>query len=128
MFEDSPYVGIERFQQFRERFPEVRTCCAHMGRFEHEAFLDIARTDENVYLDTSFSMATVIDRHVDFDPASIDDTIFEELTGSVMYGSDYPNIPHDYKQEYEGLVHRDLSEIAFESLFRGAAEQFLGEE
>ncbi|WP_254532233.1 amidohydrolase family protein [Natrinema gelatinilyticum] len=127
MFEGSPHVGIERFQQFREQFPEVRACCAHMGTFEHEAFLDIARADENVYLDTSFAMATVVDHHVDFDPASIDDTIFEDLAGRVMYGSDYPNMPHSYEQEYEGLVRRDLSEMAFEALFREATEQFLGE-
>lgn len=127
MFEDSPHVGIERFQRFRERFPEVRACCAHMGTFEHEAFLNIARADENVYLDTSFVMATVVDRYVDFDSSSINDAVFEDLAGRVMYGSDYPNMPHAYEREYEGLVRRDLSDIAFEALFRGAAERFLGE-
>lgn len=44
-----------------------------------------------------------------------------------MYGSDYPNMPHAYEREYEGLIRRDLSKIAFEALFRGAAERFLGE-
>lgn len=126
-FEGSPHVGIDRFQQFRERFPEIRACCAHMGTLEHEAFLDIARTDENVYLDTSFAMSTASKHHVDFDPASIDDTIFEDLAGPVLFGSDYPNIPHAYQREYEGLASRNLSEPAFEALFRGAAEQFLGE-
>lgn len=127
MFGDSPHVGIERFRQFREQFPEVRACCAHMGTFEHEAFLDIARADENVYLDTSFAMATVVDRHVEFDPAVIDDGVFEELAGRIMYGSDFPNMPHAYEREFEGLIQRNLSETAFEALFRGAAEQFLGE-
>lgn len=127
MFEDSPHVGVERFRRFRERFPAVRACCAHMGTFEHEAFLELARTDGNVYLDTSFAMATVVDRYVDFDPAGIDDAVFEDLAGRVMYGSDYPNVPHAYEREYEGLVDRDLSETAFEALFRGATAQFLGE-
>ncbi|NHN49207.1 amidohydrolase family protein [Halostella sp. JP-L12] len=127
MFEDSPYVGIERFRRFRQRFPEVRACCAHMGTFEHEAFVEIARADENVYLDTSFATSPVVDRYVDFDAAAIDDAVFEDLAGRVMYGSDYPNLPHAYAREYEGLVRRDLSETAFENLFRGAAEQFLGE-
>lgn len=127
MFEASPHVGIERFRRFRERFPAVRACCAHMGTFEHESFLELARTDENVYLDTSFAMATVVDRYVDFDPAAIDDAVFEDLAGRVMYGSDYPNVPHAYEREYEGLVDRDLSETALEALFRGATAQFLGE-
>lgn len=127
MFEDSPHVGIERFQRFRERFPEVRACCAHMGTFEHKAFLNIARADENVYLDTSFAMATVVNRYVDFDSSSINDAVFDDLAGRIMYGSDYPNMPHAYEREYEGLIRRDLSKIAFEALFRGAAERFLGE-
>lgn len=127
MFEDSPYVGIDRFRAFRERFPEVRACCAHMGTFEHEALVDLARADENVYLDTSFAMATAVDRHVDFDPASVDDAVFEDLAGRVLYGSDYPNLPHAYEREYEGLLRRDLSPGALEALFCGAAQQFLGE-
>jgi hypothetical protein len=44
-----------------------------------------------------------------------------------MYGSDFPNMPHDYVREREGLLERDLSEEAFEALFRGAAANFLGE-
>lgn len=72
-------------------------------------------------------MATVVDRYVDFDSSSINNAVFENLAGRVMYGSDYPNMPHAYEREYEGLVRRDLSEMAFEALFRGAAERFLGE-
>ena len=44
-----------------------------------------------------------------------------------MYGSDYPNIPHPYGAEYERLLGRDLSSLAREALFGGAAEWFLGE-
>lgn len=81
-----------------------------------------------MYLDTSFAMSTVVDRYIDFDPASIDDAVFEDLAGRVIYGSDYPNAPHAYEREYAGLLRRDLSETAFENLFRGAATRFLGEE
>ncbi len=126
MFEENPSVGIERFRAFRERFPDVRACCAHMGTFEHEAFIDLARHDENVFLDTSFAMAAVPESDLEFDPAAIHDSVFEELAGRILYGSDYPNIPHTYRQEYAGLVQRNLSEEAMEALFCGAAERFLG--
>ncbi len=128
MFEESPHVGIERFVAFRERFPEIRACCAHLGTFEHEAFIELARTDENVFLDTSFAMAAVTNADLAFDPASIDDSMFEALAGQIIYGSDYPNLPHTYRQEYAGLLNRDLSAGAKQSLFRGAAERFLGDE
>lgn len=93
-----------------------------MGTFESDAFLDIARGDENVYLDTSFAMATVVNRHVDFDPASIANAVFEELADLIMYGSDFPNMPHAYEREYDGLARRDLWKTAFAALFHGAAE------
>jgi predicted TIM-barrel fold metal-dependent hydrolase len=127
MFRDSPHVGVGQFREFVASYPEVRACCAHMGIFEWEAFVDVARTNESVYLDTCFAMATVVGDYVDFDPSAIPDAVFEDLAGRVMYGSDFPNVPHDYVREREGLLDRDLSEGAFEALFRGAASNFLGE-
>lgn len=127
MFRDSPHVGVEGFREFVASYPEVRACCAHMGTFEWEAFVELARANESVYLDTCFAMATVVGDYVDFDPTVIPDSAFEDLAGRVMYGSDFPNVPHDYVREREGLLERDLSEGAFEALFRGAAANFLGE-
>lgn len=126
MFRDSPYVGIERFRSFLGSYPDVRACCAHMGTYEHEAFVDAAREHDNVFLDTCFAMSTVADEVMDFDPATVADAVFEDLSGRIMYGSDYPNIPYPYAAEREGLLARDLSGTAFEALFSGAAERFLG--
>ncbi len=128
MFGDTGYVGIDRFRAFRERFPEIRACCAHMGTYQHEAFVETARGDENVFLDTSFAMSAVADRYADFDPAVIEDAVLEDLAGRVLYGSDFPNAPYDYDLEFEGLLARDLSDAAVEALFRDAAERFLGEQ
>jgi predicted TIM-barrel fold metal-dependent hydrolase len=125
MYRDSPHVGAGEFREFVASYPEVRACSAHMGTFEWEAFVEVARANESVYLDTCFAMATVVGEYVDFDPSAIPDSVFEDLAGRVMYGSDFPNMPHDYVREREGLLDRDLSEGAFEALFRGAAERFL---
>jgi predicted TIM-barrel fold metal-dependent hydrolase len=127
MFEDSPHVGVDQFRQFLASYPDVRACCAHMGTFEHEAFIETAYDNENVFLDTCFAMSTAVGDAMDFDPTSIDDAVFEDLAGRVMYGSDYPNIPHSYRAEREGLLARELSDEAFDGLFREAADRFLGE-
>ena len=127
MFRDSPHVGVGQFREFVASYPDVRACCAHMGTFEWEAFVDIARANDSVYLDTCFAMATVVGDYMDFDPTSIPDSVFEDLAGRVMYGSDFPNIPHDYLHEREGLLERDLSDEAYEALFVGAAASFLGD-
>jgi predicted TIM-barrel fold metal-dependent hydrolase len=127
MFRDSPHVGVESFRSFLQSYPEVRACAAHMGAFETAEFIETARNHDNAFLDTCFAMSTAVGEYMDFDPSEIDDSVFEELSGRVMYGSDYPNIPHPYRAEYEGLLQRDLSDAAFEALFSGAAERFLGE-
>ena len=127
MFRDSPHVGVERFRSFLASYPDVRAASAHMGAFEVEAFIETLREHDNAFLDTCFAMSTAVGDYVDFDPATVDDGVFEELAGRIMYGSDYPNVPHPYRAEYEGLLARALSEEAREALFAGAAERFLGE-
>ena len=127
MFRDSPHVGVDAFRSFLESYPEVRGCAAHMGAFETEAFVATVREHDNAFLDTCFAMSTAVGDYMSFDPDSVDDAVFEDLAGRVMYGSDYPNIPHPYRAEYEGLLARDLSSSARAALFGGAAERFLGE-
>lgn len=127
MFRDSPHVGVDAFRSFFESYPEVRAASAHLGAFEVDEFVDVVREHDAAFLDTSFTMSTAVGDYVDFDPDDVDDAVFEELSGSIMYGSDYPNIPHPYRAEYEGLLARDLSGGAREALFAGAAERFLGE-
>jgi hypothetical protein len=91
MFEESPHIDVDRFRSFRESFPEVRACCAHMGAFEEPAFIEVARDDENVFFDTCFAMSTAVDDYIDFNPASVDDAVFEDLARRVLYGPDHPN-------------------------------------
>jgi predicted TIM-barrel fold metal-dependent hydrolase len=126
MFRDSPHVGVEPFRAFLDSYPEVRACAAHMGTFDHAAFIDLARRHDTVFLDTSFAMSTVVGDYVDFDPATIPDAVFEDLAGQILYGSDFPNMGHPYAAEREQLLSRDLSTAAFDALFRGAARRFLG--
>ncbi|PSQ37625.1 amidohydrolase [Halobacteriales archaeon QS_9_70_65] len=125
-FRDSPHVGVDAFRSFLASYPGVRACAAHMGAFETPAFLETLREHDDAFLDTCFAMSTVADRYMNYDPTDIDTAVFEEFSGRIMYGSDYPNIPHPYRAEYEGLLARDLSSSAREALFGGAAERFLG--
>ncbi|MHB9286465.1 amidohydrolase family protein [Halobacteriales archaeon Cl-PHB] len=127
MFRDDPSVGIERFRSYLESFPEIRACAAHMGTYEEGAFLDLAGTHDNVFLDTTFAMSSVATEFMDFDPASIPDDALVDLSDSIMYGSDYPNIPYPYDREREHLLGRDLPDAVLEDLFSRTARRFLGE-
>jgi len=128
MFEDSPHVGADQFAQFVASYPDVRACVAHMGTYEVDRFLDFVRDHDQVFLDTTMAMAPRSPEVVDFDPATIADETLVVLSESVMYGSDFPNIPYEYEQERAGLLARDLSESVFRDLFSRTATRFLGSE
>jgi predicted TIM-barrel fold metal-dependent hydrolase len=126
MFADSPHVGAERFEAFLESYPDVRAACAHMGTFDWRAFLDLVAAHDNAYLDTSFAMSTAAADHMDFDPTDVPDAVFEAHSGRLMYGSDFPNIPHAYGAERAGLLARDLPAATYRNLFARTAARFLG--
>nr|WP_246985905.1 amidohydrolase family protein [Halorientalis marina] len=126
MFEDSPHVGAEAFESFLASYPNVRTCAAHMGTYEHERFIDLARDHETVFLDTTMTMSPRSPAVVDFDPAEIADETLVELSESIMYGSDFPNIPYPYEAERRGLLARDLPRAAARDIFTRTADRFLG--
>jgi Predicted metal-dependent hydrolase of the TIM-barrel fold len=127
MFEGDPTVGVERFRSFLSSFPEVRACVAHMGAYEVEEFLALARGHDRVFLDTTVAMSAVAEQYMEFDPSSVPDEVLVELSGSIMYGSDYPNIPYRYEEERAHLLDRDLPAGAQRDIFARTARQFLGE-
>jgi len=127
MFRDDPNVGVEHFQSFLDSYPELRVCAAHMGTYEVDAFCDLARTHENVFLDTTFAMSAVAEEYMDFDPWSVSNETLVELSESVMYGSDYPNIPYPYEEERAHLLERDLPTSVQRDIFARTARRFLGD-
>jgi predicted TIM-barrel fold metal-dependent hydrolase len=127
MFEDDPDVGVEHFRSFLASFPGLRVCAAHMGTYEVGEFLALAREHESVFLDTTFAMSAVADQYMDFDPSTIPDATLIELSESIMYGSDYPNIPYPYEEERAHLLSRGLPVEVQRDIFARTARRFLGE-
>ncbi len=127
LFEDSPHVGADQFAEFIESYPEVCVCAAHMGADEVETFIEFAREHEEVFLDTTMALSPRSPEFLGFDPATIADETLAELSDSIMYGTDYPNLPYSYEAERTGLCSRDLPESARRDIFGRTAERFLGE-
>lgn len=126
MFEDSPYVGVDVFAELVASYPELRVCCAHMGTFEVEEFVSLARDSPNVYLDTTFAMSTRAAETMGFDPSSIADSTLVDLSESIMYGSDLPNIPYPYRAERAQLLDRTLPMETYRDIFHRTAVSYLG--
>ncbi|WP_227377385.1 amidohydrolase family protein [Haladaptatus halobius] len=127
MFQDSPHVGADQFAEFVESYPDVRACAAHMGTYEVTEFLEFTRRHDQVFLDTTMALSPRSADVLGFDPATIPDEALTSLSRSVMFGSDFPNLPYPYAEERRGLLDRDLSESTYRDVFRRTAERFLGE-
>lgn len=125
MFRDSKYVGIKPFKELIRSFPDLRVCCAHMGTYQHEEFIQLARERDNVYLDTTFAMSAQAKQTMGFDPRTISNETFIELSGSIMYGSDFPNIPYDYREERADLLDRELPDEVFRDIFYHTSQDYL---
>lgn len=125
MFGDSPYVGADAFAELVDSYPELRVCCAHMGTYEVDAFLDLVREHDGVYLDTTVAMSTAAEETMGFDPSTIADETLIDLSESIMYGSDFPNIPYPYRDERAGLLARDLPRETVRDLFYRTAADYL---
>jgi len=126
MYRDSPHVGAKGFAELVASYPKLRVNCAHMGTYEVSAFLAMAREHDTVYLDTTFAMSTEAERTMGFDPSVIAEETLVELSGSILYGSDLPNIPYPYRAERAGLLARDLPEETYRDVFYRTAREFLG--
>jgi predicted TIM-barrel fold metal-dependent hydrolase len=127
MFEGDPNVGVGNFRSLLASFPDLRVCAAHMGTYQVEEFLALARNREGVFLDTTFAMSAVAEEYMQFDPSTVSDGSLVELSGSIMYGSDYPNIPYPYERERAHLLGRDLPTGVQRDIFSRTARRFLGE-
>ncbi|WP_435119302.1 amidohydrolase family protein [Halolamina sp. C58] len=127
MFRDDPNVGVDRFRSFLDSYPNLRVCAAHMGAYDVDAFCELARANENVFLDTTFTMSAVAEEYMVFDPDSVADETLIELSESIMYGSDFPNIPYPYEHERAHLLGRELPDETQQDIFSRTARRFLGD-
>jgi predicted TIM-barrel fold metal-dependent hydrolase len=126
-FEASPHVGADAFESFLESYPDVRACAAHLGTYEVEAFFRFAHEYDNAFLDTTMALSARSPEYLGFDPATITDGELDDLSTSIMYGSDVPNLPYAYADERAGILARDLPTATLTDLFGRTAERFLGE-
>ena len=126
-YEDHPAVGFDAFEQFVESYPDVRACAAHLGTYEHDRFLALAREEASVYLDTTMALSPRSPAYMGFDPSVVTDDEIAATAASLMYGTDFPSLPYEYAAERRGILDRDLPSAALTDLFRETALRFLGE-
>jgi uncharacterized protein len=99
------HTGPEPIRAVLSRHPGLRLIVAHMGMPEYTDFLDLCELYEEVRLDTAVTFTPFIEEAMPFPPA--ERGRLRALGDRILFGSDFPQIPHGYVEAIEALTQLD---------------------
>jgi uncharacterized protein len=102
------FTGPGPFGDVLARHSQLTVVVAHMGMPEYDAFLDMAERYDNVHVDTTMCFTDSFGEQ-----AELGRTLSPRLAAlreKVIFGADFPNIPHAYAHQIEVLVRLGLGE------------------
>ncbi|MDT5287818.1 MAG: uncharacterized protein QOF88_2707 [Mycobacterium sp.] len=99
------HTGPEPIRAVLSRHPDLRLIVAHMGMPEYTDFLDLCERYEEVRLDTAVTFTPFIEEAMPFPPA--ERGRLRALGDRILFGSDFPQIPHGYVEAIEALTQLD---------------------
>ncbi len=113
------WCGPDPVRRLLDRHPDLRIVLAHLGAPDVEAFLDLA-VEKSIWLDQSMAL---------MDPAFLVGMSPErieriaEVHERIVFGSDFPSIPHPLVSQIRGLAPLELTPPQLSALLhdRGAA-------
>ena len=100
------------------RFPGLTVIVAHAGADEFEAFFDLCGAYDGVYLDTALVFSNLLGG-----PPPIGRVL--EYQDRVLYGSDFPNIPHSLEDGVQAILNLRLGRALEEKLLSTNAARVL---
>ncbi len=119
-----PFTGPGPIGEVLARHPRLRAVIAHMGMPEYADFLDLARRYDAVHLDTTMAFTDFIEREAPF-PVELRPALLE-LQDRIVLGTDFPNTPHPYHHQLDGLVRLGLGDAWLRAVMYGNAARLLG--
>ncbi len=94
------WCGPEPVRRLLRRFPDLRLVVAHMGAPNFEEFLDLAEDHPSMWFDTA--MVFTEPPYLSEYPVDLLARV-EELGGRIVFGSDFPTIPHAFAAQVAGM-------------------------
>jgi uncharacterized protein len=96
------HTGPEPIRRLLRRYPRLRLIVAHMGMPEYAEFLDICEGSADVWLDTTMAFTPFVDAVMPFPRSHLHR--LRQLGDRILFGSDFPNIPHGYPDAMRSLT------------------------
>ncbi len=101
------WCGPGPVRRLLARFPELRLVIAHMGMPDQDAFVSLAETHQNLWLDTA--MVFTDPPYLGPQPTHLLERI-GALGDRIAFGSDFPTIPHQFAAQVTGLAALQLGD------------------
>ncbi len=95
------WCGPEPVRRLLARFPELRLVIAHMGMPDQDAFVSLAEAHQNLWLDTA--MVFTDPPYLGPPPLHLLERV-SALRDRIVFGSDFPTIPHQFAAQVTGLA------------------------
>ncbi|MEX1177524.1 MAG: amidohydrolase family protein [Nitriliruptor sp.] len=117
------YCGPDAIRALLDRHPELTVIVAHLGAPDTAGFLTLAEQAPTLHLDTAMVLT---------DPPYFTDDLtvlldrLRALHTRLLFGSDFPTIPHAYAAQVRGLAQLELDRGALRGLFHDHAARLLG--
>jgi glyoxylase-like metal-dependent hydrolase (beta-lactamase superfamily II)/rhodanese-related sulfurtransferase len=100
------YTGPGPIADLLARHPRLPLIIAHLGMPEYREFLDLAERYDRVMLDTTMAFTDFAEASTPFPPAEL--ARLADLGDRVLFGSDFPNMPHRYGHALRVLEQTSL--------------------
>jgi uncharacterized protein len=101
------YCGPAPVRRLLARFPRLRLVIAHLGTPDEDAFVQIAEEHPGVWLDTA--MVFTDPPYLGPTPSHLVDRL-GALGDRIVFGSDFPTIPHQIAAQVSGLAALGLGD------------------
>ena len=102
------FTGPEPFGEVLAQHPRLTAVIAHMGMPEYDAFLDMAERYDNVHVDTTMCFTDSFGEQSELGRSLA--PRLAALRDKIVFGADFPNIPHEYAHQVEVLARLELGD------------------
>jgi uncharacterized protein len=102
------FTGPGPFGEVLRRHPSLTAVIAHLGMPEYDEFLGYAETYDNVHVDTTMCFTDSFGSQEELGRQLA--PRLGALRDKVVFGADFPNIPHPYAHQIEVLQRLELGD------------------
>ncbi len=114
------YVGIKHFRKFADKYSDLRVQIAHLGSYEYEKFIALITEHPTFYMDTAMM---IVDHKLfpsDYPPGI---QVLLDHEDQILFGSDFPHIPYDFKESWKTLFSLNLPKQFYEKIMYKNAQK-----